>query len=296
MLSQLTVPYYLIFISAITTIINEIFSLLLRLFRLQRHEYCGLQTSTLINNLSQGFSTSIHNKQACGIVIGRWYIGYVSYTYATYQGSIHVNITILCSSKCWEKLLTDNSKLDTIVVYKHNYYINVKYRRLVPWSSQQYILDKIIEQYKKEKRLSVYIYGSPGQGKSQIAMFLAQYFNSTLSSELDIFEEHDPRFGKQYSIIALINSLTPTEDKPLILMINEIDKILTDKIKNTSQGKQQWNELLDEYDNGFYNNTILIFTSNVPKSEIDKIDPSLLRPGRIHLTFEMEKDNVIEIH
>ncbi len=295
MLSTLTVPYYLSLLSGINVFIYEIFSLLLRLFGLQRHEYYGVQDGVLINNISNGFSTSVYNKHATGIVFGKWYIGYVSHTPPNAHNIIYVNITIICNSKCWEQLKINNTKLDTIVVYKHGNWINVKYRKLIPWNSQKNIIDKIIDEYKKENRVCVYIYGAPGQGKSQIGMFLAQHFNSSLTSELNIFIDKEHRFGLDGTMISLINGLTPKEDKPLIVIVNEIDKILINNVKNKPNGKQQWNEFLDEYNNGFYTNTILIFTSNASKSEIDSVDPSLLRTGRIHQIFEMEKDNVLDI-
>lgn len=295
MLNTLTVPYYFSLLSGVNILIWEIFSLLLRLFKLQRHEHYGIQDGVLINNISNGFSTSIYNRHATGIVFGKWYIGYVSHAAPNTSNTVYVNITILCNSKCWESLRTNNAKLDTIVVYKHGNCINVKYRKLVPWESQKIIADKIIDEYKKENRASVYIYGSPGQGKSQIGMFLAQHFNSSLTAELNIFTDSEKRFGMEGTMISLIGCLNPKEDKPLIVVVNEIDKILIDNVKNKPNGKQQWNEFLDEYNNGFYTNTILIFTSNVPKSEIDKFDPSLLRAGRINQVFEMAKDNVLEV-
>lgn len=295
MLNTLTVPYYFSLLSGVNILIWEIFSLLLRLFNLQRHEYTGIQDGVLINNISNGFSTSIYNKHATGIVFGKWYIGYVSHAVPNTNNTIYVNITILCNSRCWERLKTNNTKSDTIIVYKHGSWINVKYRKLTPWNSQKIIIDKIIDEYKKENRVSVYICGSPGQGKSQIGMFVAQHFNSSLTAELNIFTDKEQRFGLDGTMISLINSLCPKEDKPLIIVVNEIDKILVHNVKNKPNGKQQWNEFLDEYNNGFYTNTILIFTSNASKSEIDSVDPSLLRAGRIHQLFEMAKDNVLEV-
>lgn len=52
--------------------------------------------------------------------------------------------------------------------------------------------------------------------------------------------------------------------------------------------KRTWNKFMDDFDNGLYPFVVLMFTSNIRAGDIDSLDPSYLRNGRITHRFEME--------
>lgn len=279
--------YYFSLINAINIVIFELITLILKLFRIHRKEYVGSNYSTIMHNISKGFSTGRHDKYSCGIVMGKYYAGYVTFSNTDY-GKI-VNICILCTVKTWNDLSRDFKRETTINIYKYGSNFEVPKTNKKPWKTQKQIMDKIISYYEAHKHACVYIYGPPGYGKTQIGQLLAEQYNSTISSNLRIFS--DDKGSPGYYMPVLVNNIKPEEESPLIIVSNEIDVMIKNQIKK-SGGKREWNEMLDEYNIGFYNNTILIFTSNEPKAEIDKIDSSLLRSGRIDLIFEVTKNNV----
>ena len=54
--------------------------------------------------------------------------------------------------------------------------------------------------------------------------------------------------------------------------------------------KPTWNSFLDKIDYGLYPNLILIMTSNSKKRDIDSLDTSYLREGRINI-FKLFNDS-----
>ena len=104
------------------------------------------------------------------------------------------------------------------------------------------------------------------------------------------FNPNDP--GDNISVLI---SDANIEDAPLVVVLEEVD-ILLDIIHTTSSkpnkeipisvyNKTTWATFLD--DMFFYRKIILIMTSNKLKSEIDKMDISYLRKGRIHANYSM---------
>lgn len=94
-------------------------------------------------------------------------------------------------------------------------------------------------------------------------------------------------------------SINPTDEKPLVMVLEECDGILMDILENRIKPhkeipiqirkKMDWNKMLDKINYGLYPNLILILTSNVHLEEINKKDGSLLRENRIHGAFHMTR-------
>ena len=102
------------------------------------------------------------------------------------------------------------------------------------------------------------------------------------------------QFSKMYT------SISPTEEKPLILVLEEVDKILIDLINGNIEEhkhydkqvtiKSDWNKLLDKINvTHRYPNVTLIMTSNTTLEDLKKVDDSLLRPGRVSKSFHVTK-------
>jgi hypothetical protein len=136
--------------------------------------------------------------------------------------------------------------------------------------------------------LSCYLYGPTGTGKSMATILLAHACGGKYCNDLRLESPGQ-------ALRCLYNYSGATSDVPLVLVLEEIDVLLRNmhesKIKPGKKlqmgivDKQSWNLIMDNIDNGFYPNLILILTSNKLVHEIDSMDPSYLRKGRVHLKY-----------
>jgi hypothetical protein len=91
----------------------------------------------------------------------------------------------------------------------------------------------------------------------------------------------------------MYHTIDPTPQKPLILLLDEVDVMITKVHEETIvphknhpiqiYNKSTWNNMLDKIDYGLYPNIILVLCSNKTFQEINEMDPSYLRKGRIDL-------------
>ena len=105
------------------------------------------------------------------------------------------------------------------------------------------------------------------------------------------------KFWKPGETLANLHvEVDPTEDKPLIILLNEIDIPLVSitegipdhkNIDISIQDKSGWNDLFDDIQIGIYPNIIVLLTSNKTPTFINELDQSYLREGRIDLIFEV---------
>lgn len=157
---------------------------------------------------------------------------------------------------------------------------------------QQQIYDNIMDIYNKKNNVKCYLYGNINCGKTFLAYLMARELNCYLCDTFNPSEPSD-NFSNIY------NCIHPTPKKPLIILLDEVD-ILIHKIHketilphkhNTIQvyNKITWNNMLDKLDYGLYPNVILLLCSNVSINEINTLDPSYLRQGRIDLIQHLIK-------
>ena len=99
-------------------------------------------------------------------------------------------------------------------------------------------------------------------------------------------------------------SINPTEENPLIMVLEECDAILNDMLENRIERhkhipvpvrkKADWNRMLDKTtDLGFFPHLILILTSNIGINTINQKDSSLLRKGRVDKAYHITKSMMI---
>jgi Cdc6-like AAA superfamily ATPase len=144
---------------------------------------------------------------------------------------------------------------------------------------------------KSSKSGTFFVYGEPGTGKSLLTLLLAKQIGAYYC---DTWKPTDPgdTLSQVYSTIA------PDEEKPLVLVLEECDKIIFDILdgkivqhKNVLiqiREKSDWNGMLDKVtDLGFYPHLILILTSNILLEKINERDKSLLRTGRIDKAYHI---------
>jgi hypothetical protein len=107
------------------------------------------------------------------------------------------------------------------------------------------------------------------------------------------FNPTDP--GDHFSV--LYNTSLSSKDKPLIVLLDEVDSLLK-KIFNGNVMKHKlvhtqvidkpsWNKFLDYFDRLIFPYVILIMTSNRTAEEIDSMDSSFLRSGRVNLKTQL---------
>lgn len=161
-----------------------------------------------------------------------------------------------------------------------------------PLPNQQLILDAVSEHNQRHRTTTVLLYGSPGSGKSMIPLLLAKQMKASL---VDTFNPTDPgdTMGR------LLRDTRPSRSKKLIVVFEEVD-IMIERIHHEKveihkdipvliKNKQEWNSYLDKFDRKFYQNIILIMTTNKTPEYFDSLDPSYMRDGRVNLRFEVNQ-------
>lgn len=162
-----------------------------------------------------------------------------------------------------------------------------------PYPKQQDIIMDIDYIFKNHdnKIARILLTGSTGVGKSFIAKLLAQKYNSSFCFEIKL---NNPGVDlRELYSTAEVDSYK----KPLILLIDEFD-ILIENIhhqKNYTQhkwfrtpiyNKDTYNTFMSEY-TLLFPYVIYVFTMNRTKKEINDLDQSYIRPGRIDKIYEM---------
>ena len=297
-------------LSAILFTLNSyiwnILFLLLKPFGLHLFQVYGDKVLKFKKNVS--ISSSIRDDEPYGLVLGKYYIGYIEYVYHTQ--SYEWCISILTTKSIYKKLFHGYNYPDTkenskeIRFYeKEGPYYNIRYNyrpisfhHLIPNKNQKKILDSIIKYYDQNNNAIVLIYGPINTGKSCIPLLLAnRLIKQNNINVIDTFNPTEPgdHFGRLYS------KISPDQTNPLIVVIDEIDTLL-DKIHNNLvmihkdnpiqiKNKLEWNQFFDRFDRKLYPWVILIMTSNKYPSYFDNLDSSYFREGRVNLKFELNE-------
>ena len=239
-----------------------------------------------------------------GWVIGKWFIGiyrdnhsermnnrtlYIFMSCYTYNKYISENDTDLESGNC------EVNKNITLYEREGSYNWlsyskrNISFFNKIPNIQQDKIIKKIEDTFNHKKHCVCLIYGPPGTGKSYVSLLLA---NSLLKEKENVsivktFSPIDP--NDNFS--SLYNTVNPSFNKPLIIILEEIDEIISsihnkNIIKHKSYpiqvtNKPSWNSFLDDIDRDFYPNIILFMTTNKNIDYFNNLDNSYIREGRV---------------
>jgi hypothetical protein len=278
---------------------------LLRLFRIYYYSIHGDKDTIIpiVRNLTPYVNTlyikNINGKpHQDGYFWCKYAVGYINMEedviYMITRASFYEKMTSVDDSKEVKQCipLPDTTKIDVYIrkgSYKGLYYSRfpIDISHICPIGPQKEIVDDIISIYNKQQRATVFIHGITGAGKSTIGYLVSKY---TSGSYCHSFNPTDP--GD--SLTSLMMDIGP-KDTPIIIVIEETDVILEAVHQETIikhvemptliYNKSSWSTFLD--DMVFYKGVILILTSNTSKENIDKLDTSYLRDGRIHKTYSM---------
>ena len=285
------------------------------LFQIQGYKITDqTECNTLIKKLNIKRSTFIQNEKPFGFFYGKWFFGYIcSQESPTQQNTGQIMYIVIRSAhfegikKCSEvEIDTNGEQVDQKIIkirerrgnpwwweYTERQYNATKYLQKEPRDYQSEIIKDMLSivDGKASKSGTFFIYGEPGTGKSLLTLLLAKQIGAYYC---DSWKPTDP--GDTLSRV--YSAISPDEEKPLVLVLEECDKILFDVLDGKIvqhkhiliqvREKSDWNGMLDKVtDLGFYPNTILILTSNVNLDKIHERDASLLRKGRIDKAYHI---------
>ena len=223
----------------------------------------------------------------------------------------HDRISIITSSSFYKELVHQNDATFTIerendvpVIqdrqskinvymrsghYKNLYYRSVKLNinHIKPIGDQEHILQSMIENYNRFGRCTFFVHGVTYAGKSTLGYLLAKQLKGIYCHTFNPSEPGDKLSNLMVDV--------DRDDDPIIIVIEEADIIinnvhygkvsLNSEIPTSVFNKMTWSNFLD--DMIFYNNVILILTSNITKEAIDKMDEAYLRKGRVTEYYSM---------
>jgi len=238
--------------------------------------------------------------QPSGFFIGKKYYGFIDVkdgtTITLYTREETYNLLMeqeeMLPIKIEQIIQKPKNKINVFIrkgTYRSLYYSSMRLdlSHINPIGDQQQVIDSIKTFYNKNERASIFIHGVTGAGKSTIGYLLAKELNATYCHTFNPTEPGDYLSNLMVDI--------RTEDDPVVIVIEEIDVL----IKKIDEGiekngdipieiynKTTWNNFMDDL---IFYKIILIFTSNTSKEELDKIDSSYLRKGRIDEYYYMNK-------
>jgi len=323
-LGSLLLPFSGIITSFYATgiVISSIILMILsqKLFKIKKYIITSREIiQTLASNIHN--SCVIYNDKPYDFIFGMWFCGWLyksdAVLYCTSNRYIlltRLNIKIpeiknAAKNACE---LTICYKTQSNSFSKYDYLCRLsKVQKLNSTPVQRHIINIIKNNYYDTGNMGCYFYGSPGTGKSMTGFILAQELKGIYCETYDPLDNDD-------RMDTLYKNISPTLEKPLILIIEECDSMFR-KIKKNTDGitcsncqfcsscanlskvadtaslksdvydKRTYNKFMDAFNKGLYPWVILILSSNVPIESINELDSSFLRPGRINLAIDYNK-------
>lgn len=255
--------------------------------------------------------------KAAGVIFGKWFVGTLWQT-GDEKMRRPPTMTILVLKSTHQKVSgtedQDKPKDKTPKNFKYycrggtHYHVeysstNVAIPTVQPRPFQSAIVNSIVQTYESKGTASVVISGPAGCGKSSICDQLIRYFSVEKKQKCCLTDEFRPSEASDF-FHTLYSEVDPVEeDTVFIVLLDEVDGILRQlggpgitphpKFFIQVKNKTEWNSFFDKIDKGRWKNTIFILTSNLSLENIDQIDPSYTRPGRINHRFEVSSSGAL---
>ena len=271
-----------------------------RLYTLRRKEEC----QQIQKKMGSWCSHMSEDGKGYGYSFGYWY--FLHSTIDTSDFGDKYTIWMIGTEESYNNIKTveDSTKkivnelipeLSFDILERHGSFNNPYYLKrnlnmtIEPMLKQKEIMDTIHAIYRVKEHCSIYIYGEPGTGKSMIPLLMANCVKGMYCSTFKPWLPGDTLAG-------LYSEADPTESKPLIVALDEIDSALVKihegilhhkSIPISVPDKSGWNHMLDDIQRGLYPHLILILTSNKDPAFINDMDVSYLRERRIDKIFHL---------
>lgn len=248
------------------------------------------------------------NGKKTGVIVGKWFVGIAV---AAENKWCSDSMKVLALRSTHKKLsgTDDQEEKKSITPITFNCWSRGGTRMRVNFSAhsveitkknprdfQQLVIDGITTSFEEKGTAAVLLSGPPGCGKSYIANVLIKWFAETRKIKCNLTDDFRPtEAGILFQTI--YDEVGPTEDSILIVLIDEVDGILRsiggsgisphDKFFTQIKTKTEWNSFFDHVNEGRWKNTIFILTTNYTLDQIDDIDSSYMRPGRMNDRFQI---------
>ena len=288
-------------INNVFNIISPIIYFILRLFGIFKYEINTLETIKYLHTQTENDICLKYNDENKPI---GWIFGVNKYYFIKYICFVNnfdkndYEKTILITTRKQKDILLNKKSIKIINNDKQN---NENLNNENDNEEQNKLIknnNEITNLFHKKNRIVCYLYGKFGEGKTFLSYLLANSLNGSLCKT---FNPTDP--GDELQLLYAL--VQPTENNPLIVLLDEID-IMINSIHNETliphkniarevHNKTTWNIFLDNIDYGHYPNFILIMCSNKSPKEINELDNSYLRKNRVHYIKEViNKNNKVE--
>jgi len=259
------------------------------------------------------YTRTADNDKGYGYTMGYWYLMHVEIIVAS-NGEEVYTIKLIATEDTYKKLTETNDIVYSLDEHKENNKQNILENSITIWDrrgssyhnswfknrklkskinprhNQQLIINKIVAHQLYNNNTVVYLHGEPNTGKSMIGLLLANYYNS---SYCNTFIPWIPGM----SMAMIYDEVSPTEEKPLIIVLEEFDTAILKihhgiephkSIHIAISDKMTWNNFMDSIKRGIYPHVIILLTSNKNPDFINSLDPSYIRMGRVDLIQEIK--------
>lgn len=268
--------------------------LLSKLFRYQKI----LGEDTLVLSKSVILSSMIDEDDSpSGLIVGKWFIGY------SCNEKDEKSVTLLITYKSYSSIFVKEVIRHDEPITMFNFYVRrgnfgfLRYFRqtlpltnLIPTSSQERVIESILNVYEKKRSCVVLLSGPPGSGKSKVAHLLLNKFASIkyIPNFVKTFSLTDP--GE--SIYTLAKTVDSKPTSPLVILLDEIDVTIErihtgiEQHKNYPiwvTNKASWDSFFDDFDSKLLENIVVVMTTNRSFDYIDNLDPAYTREGRVDI-------------
>ena len=293
------------FISITFSVIWSLMLIPIYLFGMKVHKITGQKMRTFMKQVK--VASIWANDEPDLWICGKWYFGYI-YTTAGGNNEGTIKELFICCSDNFYKINIDKKEVDsTGKSTKITYYEREGIFFRLTYASRQVDLPikpvkehqekaivQILDVYNNQSYCICLIYGDPGTMKSMTGQYLCMKLLET-ANDVSFVDTFNP-FEQGDNFASLYTRISPTPEKPLVIMMEEIDinmskmhsgivplnKYIPTQIKD----KSDWNKFLDKFDRGLFKNVIIIMTTNKSNNYFDDLDPSYLREGRVNLKIK----------